>query len=266
MDPNLTKLCKLLDFAAEAMGAANIPSLLQQRGAKSHLFMLIVAGHNYSESVCVLCKQGRTHAAFVLLRSLCECLIKSRYLYCNPRLHLWELRLEAFMEKHKQLNAMKGFLASSRSTDAHRANLSLDEVETCLNQLDHSMVYCERSFRKYGGQFNDRGKPVIKGALSKAEYVDKHNSDMNAKSESLAYFYHLVYRQLSSGVHLDGRNFSDFLSWNEDGCETLLSGNPEDVPNVARLALWLYHQLIRQFFIVYRLPHIRQMNIILGDG
>ena len=185
MDPNLTKLSKLLDFAADVMDAANIPSPLQQRGAKRHLFMLIVAGHNYSESVFVLCKQGRTHAAHVLLRSLCECLIKSRYLYCNPRLHLWELRLEAFIEKRRHLNGMKGFLASSYSTDAHRANLSIDEVEASLNHLHNSIVYCERSYRNYGGKFNG-GEPVIRGVLSKAEYVDRHNSGLNAKSESLA--------------------------------------------------------------------------------
>jgi hypothetical protein len=191
-------------------------------------------------------------------------LIKARYLYCNPRLHLWELRLEAFIEKRKQLNGIKELLVSGTSAEGRSAEFSVDDLRERLDQVRACMEYCERFFRKHGGKFN-KGKPSLNGTLDKAKHVDKYNSDKGFNSGSLEYLYHLVYRQLSSDVHLDGRNFSDFLPWDEEGCEVLLSGNVNSVPDVARLAIWLYQQLMREFFLVNRMPCVRQMNLILAD-
>lgn len=264
MDLELKKLCELLDFGAECMDEANIPSLRRLRGAKRHLFMLTVIVHNYCESICVLSKQARTHSAAALLRPVCECLIKARYLYCNPRLHLWELRLEAFVEKRKQLNEMKGLLVSGRLAEGVSTQLTVDEVQSSLDRVHSSIEYCKRFFHERGGKVNE-GKVSLIGTLEKAKYVDIYNSNKGFKSGSLEYLYHLVYRTLSSDVHVDGRNFSDFLSWCEEGCEVLLSGDVTRVPDIARLAYWLYHQLMRQFFLVFRIPCVRRMSYLLAD-
>ncbi len=265
MNRKLKKLCHLMDFGADCMQAAKIATPDRLRGAKGHLLWLIVTAHNHCESVCELCKKARTHAALVLLRTVCECLVKARYLYCDPHLHVWELRLEAFREKSKCLNGMKGLIESGAPEKVSSARVSIDEVKASLNLLRYPMEYCERGFRERGGGFNKNGRPNKTGTLAKAKHVDKYNFDKGAKSESLEFLYHSVYRQLSSGVHVDGQNFSDYISWSEDCCEVRLSGDASRVPEVSELAIWLYSNLMRQFLKVYRIPRVRQMNVILAD-
>ncbi len=141
-DSELKKLCELVDFGADCMNKGGIPSPHHLRGAKQHFFMLLVVAHNYLESVCVLCKQGRTHAAFELLRPVCECLIKAKYLYCNTTLHLWELRLEAFVEKRKQLNGIKELLISGKYLGGKSDYLRIDDVEQSLDKTQSSEKYC----------------------------------------------------------------------------------------------------------------------------
>src|ERR1700729_1600246 len=80
----LNDLSDLLNFGARCLEKQNI-HILKLRGARKVLFGLMVAVHNFTESIFSLCRESRTQACEALLRTLCDGLINVKFLYCAPR-------------------------------------------------------------------------------------------------------------------------------------------------------------------------------------
>lgn len=99
----LNDVAKLLDFGADCLNAQKL-NVIKMRSARKIVFPMIIAAHNYSEGIYVLCKANRTHPCFTLLRSLLENLINIKFLYCSPRKHHNIIFLNGLAEKKKQLN------------------------------------------------------------------------------------------------------------------------------------------------------------------
>ena len=97
----LKNLAKLLDFGADCLEKTKI-NITKMRGARKVFYPMVVAAHSHTEGIFSLCKENRSHPCFGILRSLCENLIKAKFLYCNPLKHCHIIYLDALIEKRKQ--------------------------------------------------------------------------------------------------------------------------------------------------------------------
>src|ERR1700722_6408032 len=130
----LKDLAKLLDFGADCLEKQKI-NLQKIRGARKVFFPMVAAAQSFTESILTLCKEDRTPACLSLLRSLCENLIKAKFLYCHPLKHSHLIFFDGLMQKRKQLNHAIQFLKTNQEYLPH-ANFTMEELTTAQKRVE----------------------------------------------------------------------------------------------------------------------------------
>ncbi len=241
----LTDLANLLNYGHKFLCHQNI-QVFKLRGAKKIFFSMLTAAHNYSEAVFFLCGENRSHPCFTLLRPLCENLINAKFLYCNPRKHYLIICVDGLMEKEKQISHAIRYYSSSSQIPTHK-EYSLKDLKKNLHRVVGSIKRVEININKHPGS-------MILDTLGRAQYVDKHNRRKNRTSQSLEEIYLLIYRQLCSSTHLNILELENFFKVEEGTLVVHLSGNADDIVLVLHLTFFLYKEMLRQFFAVFKIP------------
>lgn len=241
----LNDVAKLLDFGAHCLNAQKI-NVMKMRGARKTVFPMIVAAHNYSEGVFVLCKANRTHPCFTLLRSLLENLINIKFLYCSPRKHFNIIFLNGLVEKKKQFNDTLDYF---KKFPQYKKNLNFTDADV-LKALDKLEIEEDNIRRKV----DKSQEKFVKYLYDRAAYVDEHNQKKNQKSESLEWLYIHLFRTLSSSTHLNFLEFKNYFTQKDDEIVVFLSGNPDDTGDVLNLLHYLYKETLGTFLKIFKSP------------
>jgi Family of unknown function (DUF5677) len=240
---NLSSLGRLLDFGARSMELQNI-NIPKLRGVNKIFFPLFVAAHSYTEGIFCLCQENRTPPSSVLLRSLCENLINTRFLFCNRRKHTNVFYLEGILEKKKQLEHAKRFIKQNPKRSAE-TNVSLKDVEQSLKKLVTQEKKVRARIAKFSGS-------LILDTQGRAFHIDKYNEKKQIKSISLEWLYILLFRNLSSSTHITFLEFGKYFKKTGSEIEVFLSGNPDDTEGVVALADYFYKELLGTFLKLFK--------------
>lgn len=249
----LEDLKRLLDFGAECFEHQKV-DILKLRGAKKVLFPMLMAAHNYTEGVWVLCRENRSHPCFTLLRSLCDNLINAKFLYCSPKKHSHIIFLDAVIEKRKQLNHALEYLQQNPER-LSETRVTIKDVAKSLQDVMAQEKNTRTKIDNYPGD-------LISGSLKRTRHVDGHNKKRKSRTNSLEWFYIQIFRTLSSSTHVNFLDFPSYFKQEEKEIVVFLSGNPDDIGAVLSLADYLYKEVLNMFLRVFKSPLKKQFNEI----
>lgn len=252
----LSDLADLLNFGAHCLEKQNV-RVLKLRGARKVLFGLMVAVHNFVESIFSLCRESRTQACEALLRTLCDGLINVKFLYCAPRKHCHVIFLDALTEKKKQLNHGLAFLKQNPQY-ATEAKLDTKDILRSLKQVEQSEKATQNKIDQYPGK-------VISGTLERAKFVDSHNKTKNKKSYPLEWIYALIFRTLSAPTHLNFLNFPSYFKIEGNEIVVLLSCDPAKLPDILSLTSYIYKNILATFLGVFKSSLIKRFKTDFGE-
>jgi hypothetical protein len=249
MDKNrLQNLAKLLDFGAACLEKSKI-NVVRLRGAKKVFFPMMVAVQGFAEGIFFLCKGNRTQVCFGALRSLCDNLIKAKFLYCNTRKHCHVIYLDGLIEKEKQLKHAIDFLQKNPQY-LDQIKYGIKDISTALKKVRSQEKKVQLKIDKYPGN-------LILDTLGRAQYVDKHNNKKNKTSNSLEWIYLLIFRHLSSSTHINYLDFQNYFKVENGEIVVLLSGNPDDVDDILMLVEYLYKEQLEMFLRIFKSPSLK---------
>jgi len=248
---NPSSLGALLDFGARCMEQQNI-KIPKLRGVKKVFFPMLIAAHSYTEGIFCLCQENRSPPSSALLRPLCENLINARFLFCNRRKHTHVLCLDSLSERKKQLEHALRFLKHKPLRKAE-TNVSAKDVEKTLKKIAIQEKKVKTRIEKFPGV-------LILDTQGRAQHIDKHNTDKQIKSISLEWLYILLFRNLSSSIHIQHLDCS--RSFKKEGAEIVvfLSGNSDDTEGVVALADYFYKELLGTFLKLFKSPLIAEFE------
>lgn len=247
------RLCSLLNFGADCLRDMKI-DLRKIRARKRLLLFMMVASHNLTESVYMLSTQGRTHACFVLLRSLLENRINAKALYATSSLDgVYHFEIYSYGEQKKMLEeAIKLNLTVPR--DQLQFRLADADIRRSINAIDKNIKTLEKRVK---------GDTNFKSLYNRAIVIDTFNRTKKKKSASLQSEYS-IYRHLCSDSHLTSQGLSRFISIRQDGrLEFFLCGNPADVEMILQHGFYLYESMLRMFFVCFNSVFLKELDKVL---
>jgi Family of unknown function (DUF5677) len=247
----LQNLAKLLDYGADCLKQSKV-NVGKLRGAKKMLFPMMIASQSHTEAIFSLCRQNRTHICYGALRSLCDNLIKAKFLYCHPFKHSHVIFFEGLIEKEKQLVHAIDYLKNN-SKYLDQVNFKLEDLNNALKKVRYLKKTTELKIKKHSGV-------LVLDTLGRAKFVDEHNKNKNKASNSLEWIYLLIFRQLSSATHLNYLDFKNYFKLEDGEVIVLLSGNPDDVNEILMLSEYLYKEMLNMFLRIFKNPHLKEFK------
>ncbi len=245
---DFNRLTKIANFGARCLQNMGLNDVKNIQMRKSILFKMFIAIHSYTESIHSLCKKGHSHACFVILKPLCETLIKAKFLFISKNLENTYLYLLEGLKKalYKRKSFIKYYEENPHKVNKYYKTINLlikDDEKYLKKQVKKLEIKC----------FNYEYKKIA-SIEKKALEVDKYNKDKNLKSESSEFIYILIYRKLCDYSHLNDEGLSDFFEYSQNTINVFLSGNPEDIDEILKLTIFLYKELLSMFLRVFKSP------------
>lgn len=201
---------------------------------KNFISFYFGAIHNYSESIYVLCKESRPHAATVISRSVLEAFINVIYLMnTNSNLKIAKFAISDFEERIKVLKQFKAFIVKFPKWEG-KSNL------TTTKDLDNMIAFNQK--HKDGIEKGNRfykSTQIPKDLRARAEAYDKKTK----KEGSWEYNYLLVYKYFSNFTHLSISGIEGFFTKNDEG-EYFDLGQSKDVEPHLAMGFGIYLALL----------------------
>ncbi len=178
---------------------------------QNYLYFIYAPVFNYTDSIIVLCNNGKYNAASALLRSLIEAHINIIYHQLNDSEHKLAVSAKAeFDDKLKGIRELKKLIKkypNLESTDPKKlfSQEWLDEAEKWA-VVQHKAILKGNNLKKE--------EPL--DLKSKAIKCDQANLK-NTEGGSFERIYNIIYRQLSPFVHLDISGLESFAEKDENG-------------------------------------------------
>ena len=201
---------EFLGLKAEIAALMNRVDTSKKSYLQKYLYFISYPLFSFTESVIILCENGKCHSAKILLRSLVEAHINIIYHQLGDSENRLALSAKGgFDTKIKNIRELKDFILrypNLKSTDP--ANLFSNEW------LQKAEQWAE----------------VERQAILKGNNLQKNNQDLDLKSKAIkcdqasirdiekGHFermYHLIFRQLSPTTHLNIEGLQTFLSKKE---------------------------------------------------
>lgn len=201
---------------------------------KNFISFYFGAIHNYSESIYVLCKDSRPHAATVILRSVLEAFINVIYLMnTNSNLKIAKFAISDFEERIKVLKQFKVFVAKFPKWEG-KDNL------TTTKDLDNMIAFNQKHKEgiEKGNRFYKSTK-ILKDLRARAEAYDKKTK----KEGNWEFNYLLVYKYFSNFTHLSISGIEGFFN-KEDGDEHFDLGQSKGVESHLAMCFGIYLALL----------------------
>jgi len=247
---NLNQLCNLLNFGADCLQKANID--YKKIKVRKRLFLqMVVAAHNYTESIFSLCKENRTHVCFVLLRSLVENRINAKSLFaCEGMDGVYLFQIDGYEEQKKMLERL---LVLNKTIPTHQLQFKIsdEDIRKSMKTIEKNIKHVERKTKNKTGP-----KDLFNLCLA----IDKFNINKNKPSASLLSEYESIFRHLCSHSHLTIKGLDEFISTKQGILEFFLSGNPEDRGVIVAHSLYLYQDILKMFLIQFKIPLLKSLK------
>lgn len=198
--------------------------LVNKSHLQNYLFFTVAPLFNYTEAIIILSKSGKSNAAQMLLRSLFETHINIHY-YSNGDIEkkLAVAAKRQFDWRRTVVNSFIELITKYRNLESYKEKSVFNRgyLENKLIEINNNREIIVRS---NGIKIDDKDPDL----LDKAKLCDgmKLRGVESGHFESM---YHLVYRQLSSFVHLDMQGIESFNNKNEKGEYFFEEKNDEDL-------------------------------------
>ncbi len=255
-EEQLTKvktLGALLDWGAEKI--RNDELFDRHKSAKQRvLYALMIAVHNYSESICTLLKEGRTNTAELIWRSLFESWVNYMYvLACDDDRNAMEFMMSSDFENQK----MSRLLAEFIEKPEHAAVMKKknDSLLTTRNQTLESakirsamaerQVGIDEEAQKYSPPISD-----LRGLKDRMIAIDKYKSknELGYDAGSMEFEYLTTYSYASDPAHLKPLGIFRLYNFHDDGTREIhLSGDLSKIEGLVRLTYVIYLTFISEF-------------------
>ncbi|OGZ34773.1 MAG: hypothetical protein A2V60_01430 [Candidatus Portnoybacteria bacterium RIFCSPHIGHO2_01_FULL_39_19] len=232
---HLEYLAKLLKYGSSQLKMKSGDNL-HFTHLQSFLLFNQVAVHNYSEAICLLCKDARPHAAHVLLRSLFEAYTNAEYIKSKDsekRLALFAR--EGMIERNKIANGFEQFI---KKYPKKKNSLPVLEEKS----IDKMKKFSEGHIKGINNANKLNQKEVYPDIVSRSIKIDEEIPDSEEKGNSELY-YHLVFRLLSPYAHLNAFGLEMFT---EKGLDII--GQAKDVHHIILQTYLYYFSLLKNLF------------------
>lgn len=203
------------------------------------LVAMFSAVNSYVEAIFELCKQGRTEAAIVIMRSLIEAYVNSNYILSYPsNKNLYLFAMEDSYYRRSLVDILNDFFARYPQRDRQ---------ELTVEQLKKMRAIPEKELRDYEENLNmhfekkkdfDRAFGTL---LDRAKEVDQRQKKRQKKSAgAIENVYILVYKYFSEYAHLSMRGIQHFWIKDSDGNTLIIDRNPDNIDLVLRTVFIMY--------------------------
>ncbi|MES2315092.1 MAG: DUF5677 domain-containing protein [Patescibacteria group bacterium] len=233
---HLNYLAEIINFGADELR----DSVKTESFSYLQNFLLysFVPVHNFSESIHILCKDSRPHAAQVLLRSIFEAYMTTEYIKSFDT----EKRLALFAKD--SFKNRKGFAC---------------ELENFINRypnLENELPILKRTSIVSLKEFADKHISIIENSnniigeqlpsfIERVKQIDCEVSVENKGKNELN--YHIIYRQLSLYTHLNSWGLELFSK--QDSKSVVYSlGQEKDVDHIIVYTYLYYFDLLFNLF------------------
>lgn len=228
---HLQYLAELLDY-----GSSQLEKIDNTKFEFSHIqsFLLFnhIAIHNYSEAIYLLCKNARPHSAQVILRSLFEANTNSEYIKIgNYKRKLALFAKEGFLLRKKIANGFKNFIEKYPHKKDSLSVLKTENIERMEKFAGDYIVGIDSANKL---RPKDKYPEIYKRLIE----IDKKSSRKRKGNAEL--YYPLVFRYLSSYVHLNAFGLENFVEKEDDGAITFILGQTKQI-----------HPIIIQTYLYY---------------
>lgn len=245
-------LGRLLDFSRQQLSSTKI-RLSKLKTRKRILFGMLIAAHNYTESIFVLLGGARTHACHGLLRSLLEIFINSRYIFTSRDFRIpARFALRGEEELLNKFEQMRKYRIEHPNLDTNKETITDSKLYEAATAITENI---ETIRKKY---------PNIRQAgdlRSRTRAVDKFNFRKFGKIESPLEWHHLaLYWYFSDFQHLSVRGLDKFFKITDQGIEVLLSGDPDNVIPICVSAYAWYLGVLDSFSHQFGMPSRRDIK------
>lgn len=226
------------------------------------LVAMFSAVNSYVEAIFELCKQGRTEAAIVIMRSLIEAYVNSNYILSYPsNKNLYLFAMEDSYYRRSLVDILNDFFARYPQRDRQ---------ELTVEQLKKMRAIPEKELRDYEENLNmhfekkkdfDRAFGTL---LDRAKEVDQRQKKRQKKSAgAIENVYILVYKYFSEYAHLSMRGIQHFWIKDSDGNTLIIDRNPDNIdlvlPTVFIMYLYFADRLKQRGFIKIPLYKFEKM-------
>lgn len=191
---------------------------------QNYLYFTYGPVFNYTDAIIKLCEHGKNNAASALLRSLFE--VHINIIYHQEGDIERKLSISA-KQRLDQLN--KAFRGISSLITKH-PNQGTDDEGSLYNQKYLTRALAELTIQKEAllKANNLYDEDITPALVDKAIHCDGLKLD-NVEPGHFESLYHLIYRQLSSSVHLDIDGLGYFIDQDDDGKYTFREKYDEDL-------------------------------------
>lgn len=245
-DGQLAEVQKLAELTNWGAGKIiNSKLLYQDKPPKLRvLYCLMIAVHNYSESIFVLLREGRTNAAEVLWRSLFESWVNYMYVIaCTDDRHASEFMLSSDRENQKTSKLIADFCKTHPSL-ASEKNINLDADAIKKATADRQV-----ELDKIASEFDPpiKNLPNLKDRMIA---IDRYKKKTEAKYKpgSMEFEYLTTYRYTSDPVHLNPSGIFRMYNFQDGGIREInLSGDLTKIEGLVSLTYAIYLTFIGEF-------------------
>lgn len=179
---------------------------------QNYLYFTVPSFFNYTESIIILCEQGKFNAAQSLLRSLFEAHINVIYFQTGDVERRLAITAKAqFDWRKKVIDLFIKLIKDYPNLESPiKGNLyNKDYLETTLEGINKYRLAIIT-----GNQLTEKDKDP--NLLEKAKLCDAAKIEKSEPGH-FELMYHLVYRQLSSYTHLDIQGIESFVNKDSEG-------------------------------------------------
>lgn len=198
--------------------------LTNQTHIQNYLYFTVAPVFNYTEAIIILCKEKKFNAAQSLLRSLFETHINIQY-YTSDNTDK-KLAIAAKRQFDWRIIVVNAFKKLAKDYPNFLSNDSNSLYNNDYQDKTLEEINKHRSAIIKGNNLTDQDKDP--DLLEKTKLCDKAKIP-DAEPGHFELMYHLVYRQLSSFVHLDIQGIESFTNKDESGNYFFIEKPDEDL-------------------------------------
>jgi len=232
----INDLKELLDFGLKIFISSKAKS--QKNNKDNYIKFNFAAIHNYCDSIYILCEQGKTHAAHVILRCVFESFVNMNYYVNNnsdlklAKYAIWD----AEENKLKKIRHFEKFINEHPNWETTEPGLTNRATLAAIKEKTNELVSAIKRANKFY-----KSTKIELDLRKKAEALDK--KVRTKKLVSWEYNYLLIYSYFSSFAHLHPIGLENFVNEVEGEIVYDLSSG-KDADKILSTTYTVYLQLL----------------------
>jgi hypothetical protein len=244
----LTHLAELVNFGGTRITSR--PPSLKERPRKALILAMMVAIHNYTESIFILLSELRTNSAEALLRPLIESTINLSFIMIgrNERNAVRFILDDNFDRKIIAEKMMLFLLNNPKYKTSLDSMKTVDDWKKFINDREKEIAKIQK---RYPYQLKQLPDLRARAKAYDDEIAPKRKRELKTRLE---WWYLTMYWYFSGLTHLTTRGLGSFVSTDAMGNKSInLSGDPSSFERIVVTTYGIYFAFIRIYGLRYKI-------------